>query len=84
MIKKNGLDPADLKNYRPVSNLTFISKLVERVVADRLHVHLSLTGSLPSHQSAYRRFHSTETALLKVVNDLAVAGDEGKVSLLIC
>ena len=82
LIKKDGLDPADMKSYRPVSNLTFMSKLVERIVAKRLNVHLGLSGSLPSNQSAYRRFYSTESALLKVVNDLAVATDSGKVSLL--
>ena len=63
LIKKEGLDSAVLKNYRPVSNLSFISKLVERVVTQQLNGFLSHTGSLPSHQSAYRRFHSTETAL---------------------
>jgi hypothetical protein len=82
LIKKVGLDPTELKNYRPVSNLSFISKLVERVVSKQINMHLSVTGSLPSHQSAYRQFHSTETALLKVVNDIAVAADDGQVSIL--
>jgi hypothetical protein len=82
LIKKDGLDPAVLKNYRPVSNLSFISKLVERVVSKQVNAFLEHTDSIPSHQSAYRPFHSTETALLKVINDLAVAADGGQVSLL--
>ena len=85
LIKKEGLDPAIPKNYRPVSNLSFISKLVERTVAKQLNgflSHTTDTRSLPSNQSAYRQFHSTETALIKVMNDLAIASDKGQVSLL--
>ena len=76
LLKKPSLDPELLKNYRPVSNLTFISKTIERAVANQLNGHL-LTNSLhEAHQSAYKRFHSTETALLKVHNDILVALDE--------
>ena len=70
LIKKVSLDKNTLKNYRPVSNLSFISKLLEKVVLDQLLAYLSENNLLNSHQSAYRQGHSCETALLKIVNDL--------------
>ena len=76
LLKKPSLVPELLKNYRPVSNLTFISKTIERVVANQLNGHLLTNNLHKAHQSAYKRFHSTETALLKVHNDILVALDE--------
>jgi hypothetical protein len=81
-LKKHGLDTLDNKNYRPVSNLPFLSKLLERVVAGQLNEFLQQTKSLPLSQSAYRKFHSTETALLKVFSDLCRAIDDGNTCLL--
>ena len=76
LIKKPSLDKEVLKNYRPVSNIWCLSKLLEKVVAKRLDAHLSTYGLHDSHQSAYRQNHSTETALLKVHNDIAEALDK--------
>jgi len=81
-LKKKGLDEADLKSFRPVSNLSFISKLLERFIADQLNEYLISSNALPLFQSAYRRFHSTETALLKVFTDLCRAVDDGNICLL--
>jgi hypothetical protein len=81
-LKKAGLDESDVKNYRPISNLTFMSKVVERLVCRQLVAFLEQHGLLPVHQSAYRRHHSTETAVLKVVSDLLLAADKGQVTLL--
>lgn len=81
-LKKSGLDEADVKNYRPISNLTFMSKIVERLVCRQLVTFLQKHNLLPTHQSAYRRQHSTETAVLKIVSDLLLACDRGQVSLL--
>ena len=65
LLKKTGANVEDEKNDRPVSNLTFMSKLVDRAVARRLMSYLSLHGLMPQLQSAYRQHHSTETTLLR-------------------
>ena len=67
-IEKCGLDLID-SNYRPVSNLPFISKLVEQSVMNQFNTHCDLNGTTPTHQSAYKQFHNYETALIKIVND---------------
>ena len=77
LLKKTGLDSDILKNYRPVSNLTFISKVIEQVISGRLNEHLINNSLFDPLQSAYRDKHSTETALLKVQNDIISALDAG-------
>ena len=69
ILKKNGLDTV-FKNYRPVSYLSFISKVTERAVFLQIDNHMKKHDLYPSLQSAYRKNHSTETALLKVTNDI--------------
>ena len=75
LIKKAILDCEILKNYRPVSNLSFLSKLIERIVCVQLIDHLKNNNLYEVFQSAYRQLHSTETALLRVHNDLLNAVD---------
>ena len=82
LLKQNNLDPNDLKNYRPVSNLPFISKLLEKTVLQQLNNHLSNNSLLHPFQYAYRFNHSTKTVLLHIVNNSLLASDSGKVSLL--
>ena len=53
-----------------MSNLSFLSKLLERTVQIRLQAFLDNSDMLPATQSAYRQFHSTESAVLKVYSDL--------------
>ena len=70
LIKKASLDPNNLKSYRPVSNLSFLSKILERIVASQLDNHLERNKLHEPFQSAYRQQHSTETALLRLHNDI--------------
>ena len=82
LLKKSGLDANELRNYRPVSNLSFLSKLLEKVVQVRIQGFFDSNELMPEMQSAYRRFHSTETAVTKVFNDLLLAADAGQMSAL--
>ena len=70
LLKKAGLDTSDPANYRPISNLNTTSKIIERLVIARLLPHIAATGNFNPLQSAYRKQHSTETALLKILDDL--------------
>ena len=78
LLKKPNLDRNILKNYRLVSNLNFISKLNEKVVAKQLNSYIDSEGFSNVNQSTYRRLYSTETALLKIQNDIAALMDSGK------
>jgi hypothetical protein len=82
LLKKPSLCVDDLNNYRPVSLLSFLSKLVERVVAKQLSSHLLAGDLYVPVQSPYRPNNSTETALLKVFNDLLLSVDSGDAAIL--
>src|SRR2546426_6530448 len=81
--KKHSLPHDELSSYRPISNLNFISKILERIIHSRLSNHLQSFPSLCPFQSAYRTFHSTETALLRIYNDLLLSINQQKVSALV-
>jgi exonuclease III len=76
LLKKPSLDPDVPANYRPVSNLSFLSKVVERVVAHQLGKYLDSHSLHHPYQSAYRAHHSVETALIKVHNDIMRSLDQ--------
>ena len=82
LLKKPNLDPNELKNYRPVSNLPFLSKLIEKAVVKQINSYLQNSSLLEINQSAYRKNHNTETALLKISNDLLMSADQKNVSII--
>ena len=82
LLKKADLDAADVKSYRPITKLSVLSKLLERLVAQQLTEYLTENGLLPELQSAYRVHHSTETAMLKVMGDILLALDSGNLAML--
>ena len=85
LFKKPSLDKDTLSSYRPVSNLTQLSKVIEKVVAPRIMTHVSDQQMVECFQSAYRKNHSTETALLNVTSAVKTAMDnkQGTILLLV-
>ena len=82
VLKKTTLPKEELNSYRPISNLSFNSKILEKVVANRLSSHIYINGLTNASQSAYKQFHSTEIARLRVHNGINFNIDNGKVTAL--
>ena len=76
------MDAADPKSYRPISNLSVLSTVLERLVSQQLVAYLKDNNLLPDRQSAYRAYHSTETAVLRVLSDILLALDSGDIAVL--
>jgi len=75
LLKKPSLDKEILTNYRPISNLKMVSKVIEKAVAEQLNNYLSENSLHEPFQSGYKRHHSCETAILRVYNDLLLSLD---------
>ena len=82
LLKKPTLDSNYINNYRPISNLSVLSKLLEKAVCKQLVSNLDANNLIPRNQSAYRRNHSTESALTKVFSIIMSAIDNGNLVLL--
>ena len=83
ILKKPSLDPSSISNYLPISNLSFLSKILEKAIYLQISNFLLSNNLLPPTQSVFRPFHSTETCLLKISNDTLLAFDSGKLSFLL-
>ena len=81
-LKNINLDVNVFSNYRPVSNLPFLSKVLEKIAIRQLLKHIENNGLQEVYQSAYKAMHSTETALLKVTSDILETIDRKEVCLL--
>ena len=75
LLKSHNLDPDTLADYRPISDLSFLSKVLEKVVAGQLNEHLAISNIHDKFQSSYRPGFSTETALIRITDDILFALD---------
>lgn len=83
ILKKPSLDPDCLKNHRPISNLPLLAKILEKVASAQPQEHVVVHNLQDKYQSAYIPAHSTETAMLRITNDLLRAADDGKAGCLV-
>ena len=83
LLKKPGLDINEPSSYRPISNLNTISKILKRLALTRIIPHVTKSPSFDAVQSAYRKSHSTETALLRITDDIFTGFDDHKSTILV-
>ena len=83
LLKKSGLDPETLQNYRPVTNELFISKLTEKVVDIQLFKHMTRNKLHSKYQHGYKKFHGTETITLKLVNDVLIGFETNSATIVL-
>jgi hypothetical protein len=83
LLKKDNLDRELMKNYHPVSNLSFLSKILESIILSQLWLHLDTCNAISKFQSAYQKHHSTETALCRIYSDLVQNVCDGYSSVIV-
>ena len=81
--KKKNLDPLAYESYRPISNLPFLGKIQEKVVYNQLCTYLSQNSIFDAYQSGFRVNHSTEIAMVRVINELRIVTHNHKMSILV-
>ena len=81
-LKKARLNKDNINSYRPVCTLSLRSTVLEKIVVNQLNSHINSSNTSNQYQSAYRKFHSIEIALLKIHNDILASVDAGKVTAL--
>ena len=82
LLKKPSLNKDSRNNYWLMSNLSFLSKVLEKVVVNQPNSHINSSNTSKQYQSAYRKFHSTKTARVKIHYDILTSMDAGKVTAL--
>ncbi|KAA5603856.1 hypothetical protein F3H15_35395, partial [Pseudomonas aeruginosa] len=75
-------NPSSFSQFRPISILPILSKVLEGLVQRQLTIYLNKNNLLNSFQSGFRQGHSTVTALLKVTDDIRHAIDVGQLTVL--
>ena len=75
LLKKENLDPATPANYPPISNQSTVSKIVHRLFLSRIRAHVDSIPGLNTFQSAYRKNHKTETAVIRILDNVYKAAD---------
>ena len=83
LLKKTNLDASVISNYRPISNLLFLGKILERIVFQQTHAFMTQNNIFNTFQSGFRPYHSTETVLIKVLNDIHLNNDASRTSVLV-
>jgi hypothetical protein len=83
LIKKKNLDTSLMNNYRPISNLPFLSKIIEKAVYHQLNNYFAMNNCFDVFQSGFRQHHRSKIALVKVLNDIHLNTDGGKSSVLV-
>ena len=83
LLKKSGLDADNKKNFRPVNNLLYLSKLIERAVGNQLNDHMTKNNLHEESQFAYKTHHNTENMMLGIVDEVLRGFDENQATVII-
>ena len=83
ILKKHNLDHEILNNFRPITNIEFIGKMIEKVVLSRLNQHMNANNMHTSEQFGYKKGHSTEHVILEIVDEVLIGFEKGTATLVI-